>query len=299
MRGTGRIRRRRAGATLIELVVVLAITAILAGGMAVFLTKPMEGYRDLTRRARLVEMAEGALRRIARDGRRALPNSLRVAGGGTALEMLHVAEGMKYRREEEGGVTPVHVGDTDWLTFAIGGDDQWNLLGTLQALSFSYGVALPAGTRVAIHPTGPGVYADAALGSSPGTITPAGTSVTVLPDGDEDQLRLSSLFEFQFESPRQRLYVVDTPVTYLCDTGAETLTRFDAYPIVQGQPTAPGVAPLSGASSALVAKRVTACTFTWQPGTPQRSGVLSVELTLAEAGEQIRLLHQIHVENAP
>lgn len=294
--------RRRAGATLVELVVVLVITSILAGGMAVFLTRPLEAYRDLDRRARLVEMAEGSLRRIARDVRRALPNSLRVAAGGTALELLHVAEGIKYRRQP--GVNPPpgsedHTDPTDWLTFAVAGDERWNALGTFQALAFTYGVPLPGGTRVAIYPTGPGVYADAALGSNPGTITPAGTTVTVHSDVDEDQLRLSSSFQFRFESPQQRLFLVDTPVTWLCDLGAETLTRYDAYTIVQTQPTAAGAAPLSGASSALVSKRLTACAFTWQPGTPQRTGLLTVQLTLAEDGESIRLLHQIHVENAP
>ena len=51
-------------------------------------------------------------------------------------------------------------------------------------------------------------------------------------------------------------------------------------------PTVPALAPLSGAASALVSKRVTACTFIWQPGTPQRTGLLTVELSLAEDGEQ-------------
>ncbi len=292
--------RRQCGATLVELVVVLVITSVLAGGMAIFLTRPLEAYLDLARRAALVDAAEGALRRIARDVRRALPNSLRVAGGGTALEMLHVAEGIKYRREPGTNPGPVdHTPASDWLTFATGGDGSWNALGRFQALAFSYGVALPAGTRVAIYPTGAGVYADAALGSNPGTITPAATSVTIDPSGDEDRIVLSSDFEFQFESPQQRLFVVDTPISYLCDTGAERLTRYASYPIAQLQPTDPALPPLSGAASALVSKRLTACRFTWQPGAPQRTGLLTVELSLTENGEQIRLLHQIHVENAP
>jgi MSHA biogenesis protein MshO len=296
------MRSPRSGATLVELVVVLTITSVLAGGMAVFLTKPLEAYQDLSRRAALVDAAEGALRRIARDVRRALPNSLRVAAGGTALEMLHVAEGIKYRREpgtNPGPPSQDHTPASDWLGFGAGGDDHWNLLGRFQALAFSYGVPLPAGTRVVIYPTGPGIYAEAALGTAPGTITPAGTTVTINPRGDEDQLELSAPFPFRFESPQQRLFLVDTPISYLCDGGAETLTRYAGYGIVQAQPTVPVLAPLSAAASALVSKRLAACTFTWQPGTPQRTGLLTVELSLAEDGEQIRLLHQIHVENAP
>ncbi len=287
--------RRRRGATLVELVVVLTITSVLAGGMAVFLTRPMEAYVDLARRAALVDAAEGALRRIARDVRRALPNSLRVAAGGTALEMLHAVEGIKYRREPP----------REWLGFGAGGDTLWNVLGTFRALSFGYGTPLPAGTRIAVYPTGAGVYADAALGSNPGTITPAGTAITILADADEDRVQLSAPFQFAFESPQQRLFVVDGPISYLCVPagggagGAGTLTRYDGYAIAQLQPTLPSVAPLAGASSALVSKRVSACAFTWQPGTPQRTGVLTVELSVSEGPERIRLLHQIHVENAP
>lgn len=296
----GRRGRHGAGSSLVELVVVIAITAILAGGMTAFLTAPFQAFRDLGRRARLVDEAESALRRMARDVRRALPNSLRVAAGGTTLEFLHAADGVKYRRHPGTNPGPQdHGAGSDWLGFGAGGDASWNALGRFTALSFSYGTPLPAGTRLAVHPTGSVVYADAASGANPGLVTPASTGITLVDDGDEDQIQLSAPFRFRFESPEQRLYVLDGPITYRCDVAAGTLLRFGSYPIGALQPTDPSAPPLSAAASARVAHRVAACRFLYQAGTSQRQALLTLELTLAEAGEQIALLHQIQVENAP
>ena len=50
---------------------------------------------------------------------------------------------------------------------------------------------------------------------------------------------------------------------------------------------------------ATVAENVSACTFRYTPGTAQRSGLVSLELAVAEDGERVSLLRQLHVENAP
>jgi MSHA biogenesis protein MshO len=287
--------------TLLELVVVLIITSILASAAAVWVTRPIEGYRDLTRRARLVDAAEGALRRLARDVRRAVPNSIRVGAGGLALEMLHAADGAEYRRQPGTNPGPVpHGAPSDWLSFAAAGDAQWNALGRFRSLAFGYGVPLPAGTRIAVYPTdAASLFADAASGANPGIITPAPTGITLLDDVDEDQVQLSASHRFRFASPARRFYLVDSPVTHLCDPVSGTLTRYSAYAIAQAQPVDPAVAPLATASRALATRRVAACNFQYQPGTSQRAGLVTLQLSLSEAGEQIRLLHQIHVENAP
>lgn len=290
--------RSIAAFTLVEMIIVIVITGILAVALSSFLVNPMRGYRDLVRRSALVELADLSVRRMARDVHRGLPNSVRVAPGGTALEILHAADGGRYRAgpgADGGGAD--HTDASDWLSFA--GDDEFNLLGRFRSLSFSYGTPLASGNRLAIYTTGSSVYSEAASGANPGSITPAGTSITLSNDGEEDHIALGSSFQFALASPSRRLYVVDTPISYLCDTAAGTLTRYSQYQIASAQPTNPAVSPLSGASSALVTDQIESCSFRYTPGTPQRAGLLSVELVLADSGERVRLLQQVHMEHTP
>jgi MSHA biogenesis protein MshO len=285
--------RGRDGFTLIEVVVVIAITALVAGLIGSFITRPILAYNDVSVRAELVSAAGSALERIAREVRAALPNSVRVAAGGGALELLHAADGARYRAAGGGA----HAAASDVIDLA--GDASFNVLGRLRDLAFSHGTPLAAGHRLAIYATGSSVWSDAASGANPGVITPGGTSITVLDDGDEDQLSLSAPFRFALASPQQRVYVVDGPLTYLCDLSAGTLERISGYGVSAAQPVNASAAPLSAGARALLVDRVSACRFSYAPGTPQRAGLVTIELTLSRSGEQVRLLEQVHVLNVP
>ena len=72
---------RERGFTLIELVVVMVLTGIIAVLVGRNITRPVEGFIDLGRRAELVDIAELTLRRMTREIHLALPNSVRVSGG--------------------------------------------------------------------------------------------------------------------------------------------------------------------------------------------------------------------------
>ncbi|MCP3984741.1 MAG: type II secretion system protein [bacterium] len=288
----------KAGFTLVELVVTLTITGLLAGLLMTAIQQPLLAYEDVARRARLVDGAENALVHVTRETRSALPNSLRLTGGSRTLEFIPTRDGARYRRQP--GVNPStidHTAASDVLAFT--GDDSWNLLGRLQDLSFSYGVPLGAGFRIAIYPTDTGVYASAAADTTPSRVTPSTTTITVSDDGDEDQLGLSAAFDFLLESPDQRLYLIEAPLTYRCDLGAGTLTRFSGYGFHSTQPDNPAAAPLTSGSSALVVEGVSVCSFTYLAGTSSRSGLLTMELGVTEGTETVTLLHQVHVENAP
>ncbi len=55
-----------------------------------------------------------------------------------------------------------------------------------------------------------------------------------------------------------------------------------------------------GASDPVLVDGVSAVNFTYAPGTPAASGVLRIDLTLAtDAGNGIRLYHEVHVRNTP
>ena len=294
--------RRSAGISTIEMVTVIAVTGILSVGLAGILRHPMQGYAAVSRRAELVDLADLALFRMSRDLRMALPNGVRVNEGKNAIELLHVVAGARYRAEpgSNGAGSPgvrIHTDAADFLSF--GGDARWNLLGRVSGLEFSYGTPLPVGTRVAIYPTGSEVWSAAATNASPSIITASTNRITVLDDGDEDQIALASAHRFAYASPRARLYLVDSPVSYLCDDAAQTLWRIDRYSITANQPTSRGAPPLSVGAQAQAADRVESCRFDYLPGTPTRSGLVTLEIVIESDDERVRLLQQVPIPNAP
>ncbi|TAN77825.1 MAG: type II secretion system protein, partial [Gallionella sp.] len=62
------------------MVMVIVITGIIGSMVAVFIKAPVQQYFDVARRADMTDTADTALRRITRDLRLALPNSVRVTG---------------------------------------------------------------------------------------------------------------------------------------------------------------------------------------------------------------------------
>ncbi len=296
-----RARASTGGFTLIELVIVVMLLSVTMGMTASLTLKPLQAYGNVRLRAALTDTAEAPTRRIGRDVHSALPNSLRIAGGGLALELLHVLDGARYRAQ--GGVNPstvVHTLATHWLDFTVQ-EDSFNILGSFQELGLAYGVGSPAGYRLAIYPTEAAIYNDAATGADPGVITIGAAGAFQLADEtDEDRIVLNPGFEMQFRlaSPRQRLFVVDTPVSYICDLVTEQLWRYSGYAIASAQPTDGSVAPLAG-NGDLLATNVTGCDFRYNTSTASHSGLATLDLTIGQDGESARLLHQIHVSNTP
>lgn len=295
-------REHHHGYSLIELVTVMSLTGVLAVGLGNLLQHPLNGYAAVSRRASLVALADVAVGRLSRDLRQALPNSIRVSGSGEAIELLHTIGGARYRREpginDPGGPGETdHTHSDDWISF--GGDRRWNLLGRLSGAAIGYGSPLPTGSRIAIYPTGTSLWAEAASNSTPASISPANNSITFIDDGDEDQIQLGTTHRFPFESPGRRLYVVDSPVSYLCDAGEAALFRIEGYAATSSQPTLRTAAPLLGGSSARMSDRVERCRFAYVPGTATRAGVVTLEIVLEDSDERVRLLQQVQIGNAP
>ncbi len=267
------------GFTLIELVMVIVITGIIAILSTAFIARPLQGYLDVNRRAGLVDESDLALRRIAREVAAALPGGVRTGNGNRSLEVLAVTAGGRYRAES--GATE-HTGAETWLDFSLA-DDRFNILGVFD----------PAGgTRLAIVPAGAAtttLFQNAATGVQPGIITPTSLSFTVTQPDDEARITLSSGFQFAGPSPQQRLYVISGPVLYHCDLNARTLTRHASYSSSAALPDSP---PNTGA---LLARHVEDCDFYMDTPT----GVMTLILVLEDGGERIRLLHQVRVENLP
>ena len=258
----------QAGFSLIEMIIVIAITAIVGSMVALFLRVPLESYVAQDRRARLTDTADTALRRMGRDIRLALPNSVRVTsvGGVFYLEFLGTRSGGRYRAQ----------GGGDILDFTAA-DASFDVLGPA--------ITMQAGDRIAVYNLGiPG--ADAWAGDTLATYAGAAGSVSTL--------AIASKL-FPLASPGNRFQIVDGPVSYVCDPAAGTLTRFWGYAIAIAQPTAFAVAT----PRALLASRVSDCSFDYQPGVTERGGLVSMALNLSQANETVRLVANTQVSNQP
>ena len=280
-----------AGFSLIELIVVIVLLGVLAGGAGLLIVNPIEAYDAQVRRQQLVDQGEMALRQIARDLRRALPNSVRIvpAGAGFALEMVNIVDGARYR-DEYGGI---YVADPDFVLDFTAADAVFNLLGGL-----SNPAEFAAGNRLVIYNTSTNIYAEAVDVDKQGIITDAGTSlafITLNPGpNQEDQISLSTPFEFTQQSPGQRAFLVDGAISYICNPATGSILRYSGYGFDNPQQIPP-----AGAVSDTLVSQVISCNAGYTAGTAQRGGIISLDITLGDSGENINLLHQVHVVNVP
>ena len=291
------------GFSLVELIVVITITGIIAAVVGSFIAGPIQGYFDQARRAELVDAAQLALVRMGRDLRSALPNSVRIDSG--ALELLLAVDGDRYRTEPGTGVSP--AGDADRLDFAAA-DTSFNTFRQLGANQ-----TLAAGWRVAVYPLGYLSAADpyatpATLPSlaTAGVMTPANiaTLTTTATVGGVTEYRVTLTagghvgHRFPYESPRRRVFLVSGPVMYRCVGG--DLIRYDSY----GVNPSPVVPPtdVGTVATVVVADIVQSCSFAYDPGTARRNAVATLTVALVDAAaptEIVRLVRQVHMNNVP
>src|SRR2546422_11157958 len=210
---------RERGVTLIEMVIVISITAIIAGAVSVFISRPVEGYADAARRAEMTDIADTALRRMTRDLRTALANSIRItnAGNVTYIEYLQSSGGGRYRSDVDPG------GGGNPLDFTAA-DIDFDVIGAMPSIS--------AGDSIVIYNLAPGSGTSDAYAAPPNNNRAAFSSIT----GNKINLVAAKLFPFS--SPGKRFQVVQYPVTYACDplpAGAGGLRRYWGYGIQPSQ----------------------------------------------------------------
>src|SRR5207302_10441618 len=211
---------RERGVTLIEMVIVIAITAIIAGAVAVFISRPVEGYADAARRAEMTDIADTALRRITRDLRTALSISIRTAtvSGVAYLEYLQRSGGGRYRTEHDNG------GGGNILDFTIADPDGFDVIGPMPTLA--------AGDSIVIYNlVASGTTANAYAGDNRAAVDVAASTATTI--------ALAAATKFPFPSPGRRFQVVQSAVTYACNPATGELRRYWGYGIVDPQPTPP------------------------------------------------------------
>ena len=256
----------RRGFTLIEMVVAIIVLGIVGTTFGLFIVPAINANQAVEQRAALVDSAELALRRMARDIRIALPNSVRVsyvAGTGFAIEMIPTIDGGRYCLSGDANC----AGASQLL--AIGSSDtDFDILGCFHNTATFTGASFPstafrlvigdsngavysaAGTNAVVTPTSTSITLSTANGGGSGSGSCGTSSGLTPPTSYRHHIALSAGQTFPTGSSRRRVFVIQTPVTYICNRSAGTLTRYYNYAIAATAPTP--TSPPVGATSALV-----------------------------------------------
>lgn len=278
-------RRRAAGFTLIELIVVLVLMTIIGATVAVFVRPAIDAYADTRNRVTQGDMADTALRRMVRDIRVAVPNSLRTPSE-ACFELVPSVSGGRYR------MGPNTANDAQWVNTSQA-TTGFDVLSTLSRQPV-------VGDFVVINnQNGNDVYAGGNRSAISAVSTPSATqgklrlgiaSMQVSPGYDGGRFQVVSQSE--------------QSVFYICEgaglsadgrTGSGVLWRLKR----DFSSTYPSACP-SG-SGKVLARNISSCRFVYDPnkGATQQSGFVYLELGITRNGETATLSHGAHVLNVP
>lgn len=274
--------RRQAGFTLVELIMVITLMGVIGVMVAVFMRGPINAYFDTGRRAALTDAADTAVRRMARDLRLALPNSIRTPNS-QCVELIPTKTGGRYREQD------LSPGDGTALNFAVA-DSSFNMLGDNNAATIPADQKIMSGDVIAIYNLGPGINDaynqdnTAAVNATPTvSLTPPETTIPIVST------------TFPLESASKRFHVVpggSRVIAYVCSGGKLHRSVSAAFYLA----SAAGVCPVSGP---VLAQHVSLCNFDYSGSDLLRNGLVRLKIALTDQGESVSLYHEVHVNNTP
>lgn len=279
-----------AGFTMIEMVIAIVIASVLVVMVSLFIRTPVLSYVDSVRRAELTDVADYTLRRMSRELRQALPNSVRIqtVGGITYIEFIATTGGGRYCNLMDG----IACGTP--LDFTPGNANlSFDVVGSTAAA-----VPIVAGDFIVVYNQG---WNSARNSSEPldayacGRANGCNRAVVAGIAGNTVTLA-SNVFGAQTPStsgsPSSRFHVVPQNVqaiTYACPSVRGQMVRYANYGISWVQPT-----PNAGGS---VMTNNASCAVSYDSG----FGMLIIGLTIFDdtGTESVTLLHEIHLDNSP
>lgn len=291
--------RKNSGFTLVEIIIVISIMGIIGGLSSMIIGRSLDSYAALERREKLQTSIRLAVERMSRELRHALPQSICVHDGtdcdpgtGNRFYFIPVLDSGRY--QDRPGVyttlTPPPI-QRNRLPVTIN-RDRFDVVSTNEANALNPDVGLDDWV-VVFNPDNTTIY------NGPNNIrneinqvalidiykTPADTS------DDINQIEFTGNVSFANHSPTRRFHVIDNDhqvtLFYLNGTDLFRDTTTFAAP---NTPTG---------NTRLLMQNVQACTFTYNAGSQTRAGLLRIDITVAQQGEQIQVIHDAHVYNTP
>jgi MSHA biogenesis protein MshO len=266
------IQNRQRGFTLIEMVMVIVILGAIGGMVAVFMRGPIDAYIASAWRAGLTDVADTTVRRMGRDIRKALPNSIRTPNN-QCLEFMPTKTGGRYRADDTAAGLNFSAADTSF-----------NMLGS--------NAALPADQRIGVGDVIV-VYNLGITGSD--AYNQDNTSVVVAPAPSEAGVPPETTItinskQFPLASGSNRFHVLpanEIAVAYVCSGGDLHRTASASFPITSCLATGPVIA------------RNATCNFDYTGSDLQRNALVRMVLQMTESSETVTLQHEVHVNNTP
>jgi len=271
------------GFTIIEIVITLLISSILAIGIVGYIGDAIEGFATSGNRNKLATSGRNVVDRIALELHNAVPNSIRVSAaqgtGDQCLEFIPFIGASNYRDAPFTG-----SGGTDFEAI------DFNPVLTLTSPADRHAVIYPINTQ------------DLYDGGSPG---PRALIDELEDTGGADGIvtvRLDATHRFSRRSPVDRFYVADQPVSFCLEGGQ--LFRYEDYGFQSTQctPDTAACLPETAPDRTLVSLSIdnsSLTAFEILPATLRRNAIISLDLNFTESGEVVRIKHEVLMRNVP
>lgn len=288
------LSRKQSGFTLVEVIIVIAIMGIIGGLSTLIIGRSLDSFAALERRENMQTSIRLAVERISRELRNALPNSICVNNGGACINgsgsqfhFIPIRDSGRYQ-DRPGVYTAPPPIQRNRLPVTPLSRDRFDVLST----NIANPLLAAVGDRVVVYNiNNVGIY-----NPVNNIRRPINAIVPIDIDGDANpdtiQIQFNGNQSFANHSPTRRFHIIDN---------AQQVTSF-SFLLVGNQlfrDTTTLNAPNAAVAPQLLMQNVQACTFTYTAGSQQRAGLLRINITVAEQGETIQVIHDAHVYNTP
>ena len=290
--------RTARGFTMIELIMVIVITGVLAATASIFVQPALNAYLAAKRRASMSGVADTAFRRMARDIRQAVPNSVLLpAANNLCLVMVPTSTGGRYREATDtvnGASTPLLIAQPSTGFDVLGAGtastvpsvNDWVVIGNQNPLDI-YTSPNVDKAQITSVTTPSSAVSQYTLGFASQQFPPgyAGGRFVVVP--------------YNNGNPVLGYVCSPQPGTDANGNGTGTLYRV-SLPFSSIGSTYPASCP-SVAGGTVAATNVSYCYFDYsvsQDGTLQ-SGYAYLQLQITQSHETVSLDYGVHVDNVP